>query len=59
MKRLEDFTDDEIANIKIGGLDINVLVFASKINECDKNKICAPGEYFECVEECKLCGKLR
>ena len=59
MKRLEDYSDEEIANINLEPLNMNETIIPSSINDCDNKKICVPGEFFECVEKCKLCGKLQ
>lgn len=58
MKKLEDYTDEEIERLKLDEPKMDGLILTSKINDCELTGPCVPIDFFEKIEQCKLCGKL-
>lgn len=56
MCKLSELSDKEIEQLPAPEMD--EVVFASSVNECQPGKLCQPELFFEQIEECALCGKL-
>lgn len=56
MCKLSELSDKEIEQLPAPEMD--KVVFASSVNECQPGKLCHPELFFEQIEECALCGKL-
>jgi hypothetical protein len=56
MSKLLELSDEKIEQLPAPEMD--VVVFASELNECEAGKLCKPELFFEQIEKCALCGKL-
>jgi hypothetical protein len=54
-KRLSDYSADEIEKFPV---NYEIVYVSGKINDCERGKLCKPGEFFEMICECQYCGKL-
>ena len=58
MKRFEDFTEEELEQLKFPEPNLDEVVLPSKLNNCNKVGLCEPVEFFEQINQCYLCGIL-
>lgn len=56
-----DFEVEKLSSFGISASELaeNLKVaFPSESKQCEKYKLCAPGEFFEMIEVCSICGKI-
>ena len=58
MKRFEDYTEEELQELKFPETNLDEVVFPLKLNNCDKVGLCKPVNFFEQINQCYLCGRL-
>lgn len=57
MKRYEDYTEAELQELKENPVKLTGVAVAK--SECDGSRPCVATEYFEQIEKCVLCQKLK